>query len=130
MHRWKILTTALLLAVAGCSAGGDAGANGTNGTPPPEADVVVVAENFGFDTAEIRLTAGEETVLYLDNRDAEAHNISIYREVGGEQLFRGELVAGGALTYRIPPLEPGTYHFQCDPHPVMNGTVVVAGASS
>jgi plastocyanin len=126
MHRSMILAAAVMLAVAGCSAAGGAG---TNGTPPPDADVAVAAENFGFDTDEIRLTAGEETLVYFDNRDAEGHNVSIYREAGGEQLFGGEIVGGGGITYRIPPLEPGTYHFQCDPHPVMSGTVVVEEAS-
>lgn len=117
-----VLAAVLTAALAACSA---AGGSDTDSTPPPDASVAVKAENFSFDTSEIRLTAGEESVLVFDNRDEEGHNLSIYREAGGEQLFRGEIVAAGEITYRIPPLEPGTYHFQCDPHPVMNGTVVV-----
>jgi plastocyanin len=26
----------------------------------------------------------------------------------------------------VPPLDPGSYYFQCDVHPNMNGTVTVA----
>jgi plastocyanin len=41
-------------------------------------------------------------------------------------LFRGDLVTGATTaTYDIPALPAGTYYFQCDVHPTMNGTVVV-----
>lgn len=126
MPRLVIPAAVAFVLLTGCSASGDARTD----PPPPNADVVVVAENFAFDTVEIRLTAGQETLLSFDNRDEEGHNVSIYRQAGGEQLFGGDIVADGLITYRIPPLEPGTYHFQCDPHPVMSGTVVVEEASS
>lgn len=127
MHRFVLPAAVLFVLLTGCSVSSDAR---TDATPAPNADVVVVAENFAFDTAEIRLTAGQEALLSFDNRDEEGHNVSIYRQADGEQLFGGEIVADGVITYRIPPLEPGTYHFQCDPHPVMSGTVVVEEASS
>jgi len=116
-----------LVACASADSNGDADAV----TPPPDADLTVTAENISFDTDELRLTAGEETVLFFVNRDGDQHNIAIYPEAGSsDPLFRGELIGEGTIEYRVPALEPGAYHFQCDPHaPMMNGTVVVEEAA-
>ena len=41
----------------------------------------------------------------------------------------GEVITGPDATTQIvvPALDAGTYYFQCDIHPDMNGTVVVSG---
>ena len=116
----------LALALAACAPAESRG-DGAPVSAPPHADLTVTAENISFDTDELRLTAGEETVLFFVNRDQDEHNIAIYPdEAADEPLFRGDLIGEGTIEYRIPALEPGTYHFQCDPHaPIMNGTVVV-----
>lgn len=133
--RWAVrhaaFVSVLALGLVAC-APSDAGGVVDAVTPPPDADLTVTAENISFDTDELQLTAGEETVLFFVNRDGDQHNIAIYpRAGGGEPLFQGELIGEGTTEYRIPPLEAGTYHFQCDPHaPIMNGTVVVTEAGS
>lgn len=117
---------AVLVVLAAC--GPDTSSNGADAvSPPSDADRTVVAEGVSFDTAELVLAAGEETVVFFVNRDDVEHNIAIYPDSSAaDPLFRGELIGKGTTTYRIPALEPGTYHFQCDPHaPIMNGTVVV-----
>jgi plastocyanin len=41
-------------------------------------------------------------------------------------VFTGDLVTGVAdTTYQVPALDAGTYRFQCDVHPTMNGTFIV-----
>ncbi len=103
--------------------------SGTTGGGGAGAAVTVTAQNIAFDTATINLPAGTASTITFDNRDAGTqHNIAIYTDSSlSENLFRGDLVTGpGTMDYAIPPLDPGTYYFQCDVHPTMNGTVVVA----
>lgn len=88
----------------------------------------ITANGIVFDKSEIALPAGEEAPLPFDNQDAGIpHNVSIYTDQGGEALFLGEIISGPAtIDYPVPALEAGTYYFQCDVHPQMNGTVTVA----
>ncbi len=109
--------------------GGAAGGDGAAGGQPVTADGTIVAEGIAFNTDELSFTANQEATIILDNQDGGIpHNVSIYVEEGGGPLFTGELFAGPEQKeYAIPPLEAGTYYFQCDAHPPqMNGTVTVA----
>jgi plastocyanin len=110
-------------------AGGGEGEEAPPGTEEPAPDgggLSVSAANVAFDTETLEFTAGEETELEFTNEDSVPHNISILTEEGGENLFEGEVVNGGAsTTYSIPALEPNATYFQCDLHPSMNGEVTV-----
>jgi plastocyanin len=91
--------------------------------------LTVVAAALAFDTSTIELPADTATTITFDNQDSGVqHNISIYRdETLSEVLFQGELITGpGVVEYAIEALPAGEYYFQCDVHPTMNGTVVVA----
>jgi plastocyanin len=91
-----------------------------------EEGVVVSAAGVAFDTAELSLPADEETTITFNNDDSVDHNIAIYEEEGGEELFKGEIVGGGSSSdYAVPALPSGEYYFQCDLHPAMNGSAVV-----
>ena len=96
--------------------------------------VVVSASGVAFDTSELSLPSDEETTVTFNNDDSVDHNIAIYEEEGGEELFKGEIVgAGQRADYKVPALPAGEYYFQCDLHPAMNGSAVVseqAGAAS
>jgi len=88
----------------------------------------IAAQNLEFSSDTITLPAGEETTLGFENEDASSiqHNVAIYEEEGGKDLFIGEVIpGGGAVSYDVPALEKGKYYFQCDLHPGMNGTVTV-----
>ncbi len=92
--------------------------------------LTVTAQALKFNTDEIDLSAGQPTTVTFDNQDAGVpHNIAIYNDSSlSETLFQGEQFPGiESREYPIPPLEPGTYYFQCDVHPTMNGSAVVAG---
>ncbi|MDQ3940672.1 MAG: cupredoxin domain-containing protein, partial [Actinomycetota bacterium] len=96
------------------------------GPGPGAGGLSISAEGSAFDTKELALPAGEETELEFANNDSLQHNVAIYEEEGGADLFTGQVIPGGqTTTYSIPPLESGTYYFQCDLHPSMNGDVVV-----
>jgi plastocyanin len=85
----------------------------------------ISASGVQFDTDTLELPA-EDASLTFTNEDTVEHNVAIYDEEGGEELFKGDVIPGGQeTTYSIPALDKGEYYFQCDIHPAMNGTVTV-----
>jgi plastocyanin len=109
--------------------GGTGSTNGGGGGGGGGAAVTVTAQNIAFDTDTIELPADTASTITFDNQDSGVpHNIAIYADdTLSETLFQGELITGpDTIDYAIDPLEAGEYYFQCDVHPDMNGTVVVA----
>ena len=94
-----------------------------------DGEVAISANNLEFDASTIEAPAGAEFTITLTNNESQPHNIAIYSEEGGEEIVVGEVITGPDATTEtiVPALEPGTYYFQCDIHPDMNGTVVVEG---
>ena len=89
----------------------------------------IVAENFAFDLAEFSVPAGTPFQIEFDHRDVKIpHNVAIYDSgPEGADLFRGEIFSGPkVVVYDVPGLPRGTHYFQCDPHPPMNGAVIVS----
>jgi len=103
---------------------------------PSGATVQVSAKAFAFDTACLAAPAGQAFTIRFDNQDGGVpHNVEVYNHQGGTRLGgatgAGDVVTGPAVaTYHVPPLPAGSYYFQCDVHPSMNGTFVVAGPSA
>ncbi len=141
LRRSAILVLALLLtfALAACSGGADEsepadggnGDGGGGGTATVEDGAVeITSEELEFDVSTIEATAGEAfTITLVNNADTQPHNITIYSEEGGDRIGDAgpTAEAGQTVTSDVPALEAGTYYFQCDIHPEMNGTVVVSG---
>jgi plastocyanin len=137
LRRGALLTLSLILglALAACSGGDepsdpattDGGSSG--GTATVEGGTVEIsAADLEFDVTTIEAPAGEDFTITLVNEDSAPHNISIFAEVGGQVLATGPVgEAGATVTTEVTALEPGTYYFQCDLHPEMNGTLVVEG---
>jgi plastocyanin len=100
----------------------DQGEGGLGGVP-----VAITAQALAFDTSELALSPSGEAVITFNNQDQGVpHNLAIYTEEGGDPIFQGEIVTGpDTVEYRFPPPRPGTYYFQCDVHPQMNGSVTV-----
>jgi plastocyanin len=102
--------------------GGDAGGGGGG--------ITVVAANIAFDVTEIVVPAGEDVPIQFDNQDSVEHNISVYpdQESGIGQtdgIFTGDIIQGGeSIEYNVPAVDAGTYYFQCDVHPNMNGDYI------
>jgi glucose/arabinose dehydrogenase/plastocyanin len=91
--------------------------------------VNISADNLAFDTGTITVPAGAEVTMVFDNQDdGVPHNVAVYDSpLRAEQIFVGEIIDGPAeITYTFTaPEEPGTYYFQCDVHPDMNGDFIV-----
>ena len=126
------LSIVMVSALAACSGGDDASepADGNGGGTATVTDgaVEITAADLAFDASTIEATAGEDFTITLVNDDSAPHNISIYSEEGGDEIVLGDTAeAGESVTVDVSGLEAGTYYFQCDIHPDMNGSVVVEG---
>ncbi len=82
---------------------------------------------LGFDTQSLTVPADMPLTVEFDNPDAGVqHNFAIYTSSDlATALFQGEIITGPAkITYQVPPIPKGTYHFVCDVHPqTMTGTL-------
>jgi plastocyanin len=106
----------------------EGGAHGEAEAAAGGAGLNISAVDLQFSSDEIVLPAGEEAELSFANEDASSiqHNVAIYEEEGGADLFIGEVIPGGqTTTYSVPALDKGEFYFQCDVHPGMKGTVTV-----
>jgi plastocyanin len=89
----------------------------------------ISASGLAFNLSAMSFPAGKTSKLTFDNQDPGVdHNVAIYSDANHTTtLFAGDHVLGPAsVDYTIPALKPGTYYFQCDVHPGMNGTVTVS----
>lgn len=108
-----------------------AAARGERKIEKPEAEsnaVKVKAQNIAFQPQEIDLKADAEVEISFTNDDKGVqHDIKIFADDPDRPIFRGDLVTGVAtVTYAFHSPPAGTYHFQCDVHPTMKGTVKVS----
>ena len=103
-------------------------ATGAGGSPPPapSGGAVITANGIAFDRQDLAVPAGRPFQLLFENRESAPHNVTIYDEAVDQPLFVGEIFGGpGSRTYDVPPIPAGTYHFRCDVHPGMAGSVTV-----
>jgi plastocyanin len=114
--------------------GGGGGAPGPiPGTPPPggappPSSVSITASGLQFDASSFTLPAGGGTIRFTNDDAGQQHNIAIYKDSSAaDNLFRGDFVTGvDTVEYHVSAITPGTYYFQCDVHPTMNGSVTIA----
>jgi len=91
--------------------------------------VNLTAENIAFDTNTITVPAGANVTVHFVNKDSGIpHNFAVYdSNLRSKSIFVGDIITGPAETdYTfMAPSKPGTYYFQCDVHPSMNGNFIV-----
>ena len=97
---------------------------------PENVTIGLMAQNFAFNTSTITVPAGANVTVNFDNQDPSiGHNFAVYDSASMKKtIFKGEIISGPKkITYTFnAPQEPGTYHFQCDPHAQkMNGQFTV-----
>jgi plastocyanin len=113
---------------AATDAATDGGTAGGGTVSVTDGTVEITADQLVFDANVIQAPAGEAFTITLVNNDTAPHNISIYREEGGEEIVVGDVINGGeTVDVEVPALDAGEYFFVCDIHPEMNGSVVVEG---
>jgi plastocyanin len=129
------LVIALFVLLAACSTpAGSGSADATSGTGTGGATVAVTdgvveltAADIAFDASVIEAPAGQAFTISFTNNDSAPHNVTVYVAEGGDRIGdEGATIGQGETTeLAVEALEPGTYYFQCDIHPDMNGTIVV-----
>src|SRR5438270_10201543 len=100
---------------------------------PSGTSLALTAQDHKFDKDCLAVPAGQPFTIRFDNRDNDRHNVAILpSHMSTETFFQGDIVAGPkSLTYSVPALKPGTFHFHCQVHPnLMNGTFIVAAAGA
>ena len=122
MPRLKILSL-VVVAVLVAACGGDEPP--ATACDPDGTTLRISADNLEFDTECLAAPDGEAFTIDFDNADdGTQHNVAIYD--GDENLFRGDIIDGGdSTTYDVGALDAGSYTFQCDIHPQMDGAFIV-----
>jgi plastocyanin len=105
------------------------------GPPPapgqPTGPVVTASDPTAFDPNTLELTSGQPTTIAFDNEDpTNIHNLDVFTDKDYTNSIgkTPDVPPGGSGQVALPALDPGTYYFRCDIHPVMTGTITVSGA--
>lgn len=116
---------AVALAVSACAPSGAAPSSAVESFDPNAPQLI--AHGLMFDKHELDVPGDQGFELVFDNDDGVPHNVAIYTDEGHSQVvFRGDIESTGIHVYHVQSLAPGTYYFQCDVHPQMQGIVVAA----
>ncbi len=143
----RCIALAIVLCIAGISAGctgapgpGNGTATPTTATPaavpttvltavqttvpttavPERVTVNLTARNIAFDATTITVSRGAAVTINFDNQDSVPHNFALYTDASASQsIFQGEVISGPRqIVYTFAaPDQPGTYFFRCDVHP-------------
>ena len=112
-----LLLTALLLALAACA---DTGSGSRPAVGNPVAEPVITIAGMEFVDGTVTVEAGTTVTWVWDDQPIE-HNVVF-------DGFESPLQAEGTYSHTFD--EPGTYPYECGPHPFMTGTITVVEASA
>ncbi|TQK42749.1 plastocyanin [Streptomyces sp. SLBN-118] len=121
----------ILLALAGCSNGGNG--SGNNTTTPATTTSAASApstsntgaahlsiKNFAFTPASLQVRPG--TKVIVENLDSVTHTVTA---TGDKAFDTGDIDAGETATF-IAPATSGSFPYICTIHPNMKGTLTVS----
>lgn len=127
----------LMLALTACGDGTETSGAATAAATPEAAGpasgsiIVEVGEQGGANymtPTDITVPAGQEVTIVVKNKGAAVHNLHIYAKKGGDSIAASDPLAiqpgtEGRIVVKFD--KPGTYFWQCDFHPEIQGTVTV-----
>jgi cytochrome c oxidase subunit 2 len=91
--------------------------------------VELIAQNISWNTSCLGVVGGKSFQVEIDNKDSGvAHNFAIYdsSKLQHRYYLSPNVTGPSDKTFTAPPLQPGTYYFQCNIHgPAMSGTFIV-----
>jgi plastocyanin len=87
----------------------------------------IAAENSEeFTKSELTASPGSVTIVFDNQEDGVVHNFALFEtEDASEPLAATELQPGPATDEITVDLEEGEYYYNCQSHPVMEGTLTV-----
>jgi plastocyanin len=110
-----IVAAALLLSA--CGRGGSSGMAGASASPV--ATNALIITNFMFSPMAAAVAPG--STVRVTNKDSVTHTLT----ATGGQFNTGDIGPGRTKTFTAPT-KAGTYHYICDIHQYMRGTIVVS----
>jgi plastocyanin len=125
--RWRsgavVLVMAGALLLAGCSGGGGGSnhptaSNTTASNPTAASSDHIMISNFMYSPMTADVAPG--ATVSVTNMDGVTHTLS----ATGGQFNTGDITPHETKTFRAPT-KPGTYHYICQIHQYMMGTIVV-----
>lgn len=98
------------------------------GTAPEEAfseAVIITMEYWSpyYQPSEAVTSYGN--VLYVINKTSSAHTIRYDQCIVNHKCLFDTGIVRPEDTISLPPLPPGVYHYHCELHPIMRGTIIV-----
>ncbi len=78
-----------------------------------------VNASLGFEPTMITVVIGVNNTVIWKNEDSDWHDV--HSQTG--LFYSGIIQPGASWTYTFT--SPGTYPYDCDPHPWMTGTIIV-----
>jgi plastocyanin len=108
---------ALLLAACG-SGSGSANGGGTPTATSSGGGTSITISNFMFTPMSITVSPG--ATVRVTNKDSSTHTLT----ATGNQFNTGDVDQNKTKTFKAPT-KPGTYHYICNIHQYMMGTLVV-----
>jgi plastocyanin len=91
-------------------------------------DATITARDNIFEPAAIRVPAGEEVTLTLENAGESLHDWQVLNvsDISGGPIKTDLLAAGQTATIQFTIASPGEFTFYCEVHPVeMRGQLTV-----
>ena len=116
-----VLVVAAALLLAACSGGGSgsaAGSGSSGGAAMPTRTQTVTISNFMFSPMAASVAPG--STVHVTNKESVTHTLT---DTGG-QFDTGAIGPGQTKTF-LAPAKAGTYHYICNIHQYMTGTIVV-----
>ena len=112
-----VLAAALLLAACG-SGGSGSGAGAAAGPASAKPTSAITISNFMF--SPMRASVAPGSTVRVTNKDSVTHTLT----ATGGQFDTGDIGGGQTKTFTAPS-KAGTYHYICNIHQYMMGTIVV-----
>jgi plastocyanin len=99
----------------------------------PVTAATLIAKNIQWDLKQLLFQANAKITVTVDNQDSALgvpHDFGLFTNAArtaDKEIFKPakDTAPGEKVDYVIPALKAGTYYFQCDIHPSMNGTATV-----
>ena len=117
-----VMAAALLLAA--CGGGGSSGSSApstsstSHSAAGPTATQTITISNFMFEPMAATVAPG--STVTVANKDSVTHTLT----ASGGQFDTGDIPGGETKTFTAP-MKAGTYHYICNIHQYMMGTIVV-----
>jgi plastocyanin len=118
-----VLVLAAALLLAACSSGGSgsssgAGSSTSSGPAAATSTDSITISNFMF--SPMRASVAPGSTVRVTNKDSVTHTLT----ATGNQFDTGNIGGGQTKTFTAPS-KAGTYHYICNIHQYMMGTIVV-----